>query len=94
MPLMRFGWRDALISGSTLAILLATLVAIDERARTALAALLHRATARATLETAGGYAGDTAWVVFVAIRDQSLAHGPLVVFVAAAAVLVLFLVRT
>jgi hypothetical protein len=91
---MRVGWRDVLISGSTLALLLAALVAIDERARATLAGLLHRATARATLETAGGYAGDTAWVLFVAARDQSLAHGPLVVFVLAAMLLVLFMVKT
>jgi hypothetical protein len=43
---------------------------------------------------AGTHVRDLATVVFEAARNQSIAHAPLVIFVVAATLLTLFMLRT
>jgi hypothetical protein len=87
----RFG--EALISAGALVLLLLTLVAVDDRVREQVS-LRFRTSPTADLVTAGTQVRDLASVVFVAARDQSVAHAPLVIFALAAAVLTLFMLRT
>ena len=84
---------DALISTGAVVLLLLTLVAIDDRVREQLS-LRFRTTPTADLVNAGTRVQDLATVVFSAVRDQSIAHAPLVIFVVAATLLTVFMLRT
>lgn len=74
-------------------VLLLTLVAIDDRVRQQLA-LRFNARPATELVDAGTRVRDLATGVLEAARDQSIAHAPLMIFVLAAVVLVLFMLRT
>jgi len=84
---------DALISTGAVVLLLLTLVAIDDRVREQLS-LRFRTAPTADLVNAGTQVRDLATVVFEAARDQSMAHAPLMIFVVAATLLTLFMLRT
>ena len=90
---MRRPFRDAMLSIGALAVLLLALVAVDDRVREQLALRLAKPPS-AELASAGERLRDLATVVLEAARDQSLEHAPLMIFVLAATVLVLFMLRT
>lgn len=90
---MRGVLRDVLVSATALALLLLTLVAIDDRVREQVALRLDSHPS-AQFVAAGAQVRDLAAVLFEAVRDQSMEHAPLMIFVLAATVLVLFMLRT
>lgn len=75
-------------------LLLTVLVGMDQRVRDVLT--LHGGTGRPADDVlvAGGRARDLALAVLDAVRDQSLEHAPLMIFVLAATVLMLIMLRT
>ena len=81
------------MSAGTVAILLLVLVAADDRVRDQVS---QRLSARPTVELASAsrQVRDLTTVIVEAARDQSLGHAPLLIFTLAAAVLVLFMLRT
>lgn len=84
--------KDALISGAALIILLVGLVAIDHRVRERVQAAVQ-GDLSADVRSATSMASDVASVIVIAARDQSIDHAPMVVFVFAATVLVLGMLR-
>ncbi|HET9360930.1 MAG TPA: hypothetical protein VFO58_14360 [Vicinamibacterales bacterium] len=91
---MRRVINDALISVGALVVLLVGLVSVDDRMRERLGAALSAPPNSAQIINAGDRIGEVSRVMFIALRDQSVEHAPLVIFAVAATVLVLFMVRT
>jgi hypothetical protein len=89
---MRRAFSEALMSAGTVAVLLLALVAFDGRVRDE----VSRRIARPSVELAGAgqQVSDLTSVIAEAVRDQSLAHAPLLIFALAATVLVLLMLRT
>jgi hypothetical protein len=85
-------FKDALISGAALIILLIGLTAIDHRVRARVEAAVQ-GDLSSDVRTATSMASEVAGVVVLAARDQSIDHAPMVVFVFAATVLVLGMLR-
>jgi hypothetical protein len=85
-------FKDALISGAALIILLIALVAIDDRVRARVEAAVQ-GDLSSDLRSATSMASEVANVLVIAARDQSIDHAPMVVFVFAATVLVLGMLR-
>jgi hypothetical protein len=85
--------NDVLLTAGTLTLLLLCLVAVDDRVRTQLA-LRFGARASTQLVDAGTQVQDLLTVVSDAARQQSLEHAPLILFVFAGTILVLFMFRT
>jgi hypothetical protein len=83
--------RVAPPAGGLLALLLG-IAAIDPDVRASLVGLLSGETSP-QVAGVGWYVQDAARVVVQTLRDQSLEHGPLMVFALAATVLVLFMLR-
>ena len=81
------------MSAGTVVILLLVLIAFDDRVREQVSG---RIATRPSVElaTAGRQVTDFTSVIATAARDQSLGHAPLLMFTLAAAVLVLFMLRT
>jgi hypothetical protein len=90
---MRRAFREALMSAGTVVILLLVLIAFDDRVRDQ---VMRRVVAHPAMElaSAGRQVGDLTTAIAQAARDQSLGHAPLLIFTLAAAVLVLFMLRT
>ena len=84
--------KDALISGAALIILLIGLVAIDNRVRERVQAAVQ-GDLSSDVRSATSMASDVAGVIVIAARDQSIDHAPMAVFVFAATVLVLGMLR-
>ena len=74
--------------------LLIALVSIDDRVRERVTGILRTPPSSAEITGASTQVGQISRVVFKAARDQSVEHAPMVVFSVAAAVLVLFMLRT
>ena len=91
---MRRVFRDALTSVVALITLGLLLAAFDDRVRERLSSYAGGAPSSAPLVEANAAVRSLAGVIFVALRDQSIEHAPLVIFVLAATVLVLFMLRT
>jgi hypothetical protein len=89
---MRGRIGDVLLSIGALAVLLLALVSVDDRVREQVALRLA-ARPSTELAAAGAQMRDMTAVVLNAVRDQSLEHAPLMIFVLAATVLVLFMLR-
>jgi hypothetical protein len=85
---------DALISVGALAGLLLALVAVDDRVRQQVSLRFSGSSASSELMNVGSGAREIVGVVFQAAKDQSLNHAPLMIFVVAASVLTLFMLRT
>jgi len=85
-------FKDALISSAALIILLIALVAIDRRVRERVE-LAVRGDLSSEVRSATAMAGEVTRVIVTAVRDQSIDHAPMVVFVFAATVLVLGMLR-
>ena len=90
---MRRAFSEGLMSAGALAILILTLVAIDDRVREQVW-LRFSAPPTAQLQSAGASMRDLTAVMVEAARDQSLEHAPLLIFGLVATVLVLFMLRT
>jgi hypothetical protein len=90
---MRRRVRDALVSAGAVVLLLLALIAFDDRVRDYVSrpVVAHRS---AELAGAGQQLHDLTSVIGTAARDQTINHAPLLLFTLAAAVLVLFMVRT
>ena len=89
---MRRMFGDGLISIGAIAVLLTILVAVDDRVRERFSGQLNGSPS-AQLADAGSHVRNLASVVFDAARAQSIEHAPLLIFVLAASVLVLFMLR-
>ena len=89
---MRRILNDAMISVAALATLLFVLVLVDDRVREQLVRTV-RGVSGEGIDGSGAAFGDVAPILLAAARDQSLAHGPMVVFVAVAVVLFICMVR-
>ena len=85
--------NDAVVSLGTLTVLIGTLVAIDGRVREQITMRL-RADPASQIADIWSRLEAVARIVAVAARNQSIDHAPLVIFVLAATVLVLFMLRT
>jgi hypothetical protein len=85
--------REALMSAGTVVLLLLVLIAVDDRVRDHVS---RRIVAHPSVEVEGLWrqVTDFTSVIASAARDQSLGHAPLLIFALAAAVLVLFMLRT
>jgi hypothetical protein len=80
------------MSAATVVILLMVLIGADDRVREQVS--MHFS-ARPSVELASGrQLGDLTTVITHAAREQSLEHAPLLIFTLAAAVLLLFMLRT
>ncbi len=84
-------WSDALVSGAVVIAVLIILMSIDVRVREQVRTVVGTTS---SVQAAGGRLGEVGAVLFEAARTQSLDHGPMMIFVAAATVLVLFMVRS
>jgi hypothetical protein len=91
---MRRAFGDALVSMSALGAVLLALVAVDDRVREQLSLRFSSSSASSELENVGRGARELVGVVVQVAKDQSLDHAPLMIFVLAASVLVLFMLRT
>jgi hypothetical protein len=89
---MRRVFGEALMSAGAVAVLLLTLVAVDGRVRDEVSRRIARPSV--ALAGAGQQVRDLTSVIAEAVRDQSLAHAPLLLFALAATVLVLLMLRT
>jgi hypothetical protein len=90
---MRRGLGEALMSLGALALLLSALVLFDDRVRDQLSFRISNHPS-AQLTAAGEQVRNMTEVIIDAIRDQSIQHAPMLIFVLAAVVLVLFMLRT
>lgn len=90
---MRRVLGDALVSLGTLAVLLLALAAVDARVRERVGNMLFNPSLSGLTDTSSQLRNVSS-VMLSAAWDQGLEHGPLMVFAAAAVVLVLFMVRT
>lgn len=91
---MRRVFGDALISLGALAVLLITIAAFDDRVRDQFAIRTAGHGAQSDLVSVGTQAREFADLVFAVVREQSFQHAPVMIFVVAAAVLVMFMLRT
>lgn len=91
---MRRVTGETLMSAFGLLVLIAILVAFDPRVRDRVHTTVAHAGAEETAASMTTTAGEVATAVLQSARDQSLDHAPLLVFGAAAAVLVTFMLRT
>ena len=90
---MRRALTETALSATALGVLVAALTLADSRVREQIA--LHLASRPSeAVASAGQQAQNLTVVVVQAVRDQSIAHAPLVILVVAAVALGLFLVRT
>lgn len=94
MVRIRRTFGDALISVGALVALVLMLAAFDGRVREQISLRLGSGRASTQVASAGVMIRDLSSVVADAVRDQSIEHAPLVIFVLAATVLVLFMLRT
>lgn len=90
---MRRFHKDALVSVGALLIVLGALMAVDGRVREQVTNALAGASSAQAVAGAGGEVQHLASILFSAARDQSIEHAPMVLFVGAASVLVLFMLR-
>jgi hypothetical protein len=85
---------DALISIGAVAVVLAVLVSVDERVRQQVSLRLSPGAAQSQLHGAGVQMHTLADTVIDAARYQSIEHAPMMLFVFAASVLFIFMLRT
>ena len=88
---MKLGFRQGLVSAAIFGAVLFTLVSIDDRVRDRFGELVSRGN---SISPWGDRAGDLGGALISAVRHQSLENAPLLVFAAAGAVLVAFMLKT
>ena len=89
---MRRLFGDALISFAALLLLCTVLLAVDGRIRERVSGFW--APDSSQLAGASEQVGSVVSLAYEVVRDQSIEHAPLTIFTVAAAVLVMFMVRT
>lgn len=94
MVRIRRPFGDALISVGALGMLLAGLVSVDDRVRQQVGLRLSGDSASEELRSAGVQVHDLVAVIFEAARHQSIEHAPMMLFVLAASILFVFMLRT
>jgi hypothetical protein len=94
MVQMRRAFSDTLISVMALGALVLILASLDDRVRDQISMRMAPGQASAQMAGAGVTVSNLTGVVVTAVRDQSIEHSPLVIFVLAAGVLMLFMLRT
>ena len=92
MVRMQRAFSDFLISAGALVALIVLLAAFDGRVREQIS--LRVSSPSTQVVGAGAALQNLASVVADAVRDQSIEHAPLVIFVLAGTVLILFMLRT
>jgi hypothetical protein len=85
---------DALISVAALCALIAMLAAFDVRVREQISMRVSAGQPASQVANAQATVRNLASVVFLAARDQSIEHAPMVIFVLLAIVLFMFMLRT
>jgi hypothetical protein len=85
---------DALMSMGALIVLLGILAAFDPRVREQVSLSLSPGAPSAQIAQASTTVRSLSGVVIDAVRDQSIEHAPMVIFVMAGVVLLLFMLRT
>jgi hypothetical protein len=85
---------DAAISMGALLVLILVLTGMDARVREQIALRVGSGTTSAQMAGAETTIRRLATVIVDAVRDQSIEHAPLVLFVIAGIVLLLFMLRT
>ena len=90
---MRITLGDVFMSLGAVAVLLLTLLAVDHRVRDEISWRMAVGRPSAELRETGGRLHNLGHVVYVAARDQSLDHAPLVTFVVVAAGLVILMLK-
>jgi hypothetical protein len=88
---MKFGVQQALASAGIFALILLTLVSVDDRVRARVSELASGGEALGSWTDRAAFLGDAVWD---AARHQSIENAPLVIFATVGAVLFLFMVRT
>jgi hypothetical protein len=88
---MRRAFDNALLSAGAAVILVLVLVALDPNVR---AQVWRQAGTSVHLADASQQASHFAHILWAAVRDQSFANAPMLIFGVAAAVLVMFMLRT
>ena len=83
---------DAVISLAALLLLFAVLIAVDDRVRERVSGFW--APDSSELAGASQQFGSFVSLTFEVVKDQSIQHAPMTIFTLAAAVLVIFMVRT
>jgi hypothetical protein len=91
---MRRAFSDTLISVMALCALVLILASFDDRVRGHVSLSMAPGRASAQVADAGATVSNLTGVVVTAVRDQSIEHSPLVIFVLAGTVLLLFMLRT
>jgi hypothetical protein len=93
MVRIRRAINDVFISVVALTILLALLASVNERVRYAVGAKLTAGGAQTEMSKAAGSVRNFADDVYDALRDQTIEHAPLVIFVIAGGALTIFMLR-
>jgi hypothetical protein len=88
---MKLGFRQGLASAAVFAAVLFTLVSVDDRVRDRFNDLVSGGSG---LSPWGDRAGDLGGALVSAFRYQSIENAPLLVFAAAGAILVAFMLKT
>ena len=86
-------YGDLLMSIAAVAIVVIVLIAADVRVRDQARSMARHAS-HSTVSSATSEVRNVSSVLLLSARNRSLDHGPVVVFVAVAAVLVLFMARS
>ena len=94
MVRIRRAMNDALISITALTVLLALLAAVNGRVRHEVSSRLNAARAQTEVAEVAANVHSVADDLFDAARDQTIEHAPLAIFVIAACVLTIFMLRT
>jgi hypothetical protein len=89
---MRRSFAEAAMSIAAVGLLLLALVAIDPRVRDQVSLRISHPSA--DLSQAGQQMQDLTTVVTTALRDQSIEHAPMLLFVLTGTVLFFFMIRT
>jgi len=86
--------NEALVSLGALALVLTALVAFDKNVHDQFMLRFGNGGAASEAARASGQLRDIGWVLATAVRHQSIEHAPVTIFVVAAVVLTLFMLRT
>ena len=94
MVQIRPAFKDALISVMALCALVFLLASLDDRVHEQISMRLAPGQASAQVAEAGATVRNLTGVVATAVRDQSIEHSPMVIFVLVGTGLLLFMLRT
>jgi hypothetical protein len=85
---------ELLVSVGSVCVLIAVLASFDPRVREQFSSRFAAGQPSAQLATAESTVRNVASVAFVAAKEQSIAHAPMLIFVLGAVVLFTFMLRT